>query len=287
MRGKHVFYPFGFDDNGLPTERLVERVTGKRAFEVGREEFIRLCQPIVADAEQQFIDLWQSLALSCDWTQFYTTINERSRAISQASFIDLYNKGYIYRKEAPTQWCWADQTAIAQAEIEDKEVAGHFHDIVFHIDDGSGKLTPVTIATTRPELIPACVAVFAHPDDARYQHLFGKKAITPLFEVEVPILPSDEGRSREGHRHPDVLHLRRHRGRGALGAVQPAHARGHRAQRADQRLQRALPVRERRWTAALDRASPISDPSARAPGTALAVAQSAARAPSWRAAWRA
>lgn len=198
MRGKHVFYPFGFDDNGLPTERLVERVTGKRAHEVGREEFIRLCQDVVADAEQQFIDLWQSLALSCDWTQFYTTINERSRAISQASFIDLYNKGYIYRKEAPTQWCWADQTAIAQAEIEDREVAGHFHDIVFHIDDGSGQLTPVTIATTRPELIPACVAVFAHPDDARYKHLFGKMAITPLFEVMVPVLPSEKADPEKG-----------------------------------------------------------------------------------------
>ncbi len=198
MAGWHVFYPFGFDDNGLPSERLVERVTGKRAFEVGREEFIKLCEPIIKGAEQEFVDLWQSLALSCDWEQFYTTINERSRAISQASFIDLYHKGYIYRKEAPTQWCWADQTAIAQAEIEDKEVAGHFHDITFHFDDGSGKLTPVTIATTRPELIPACVAVFAHPDDERYKHLFGKKAITPLFEVEVPILPSAKADPEKG-----------------------------------------------------------------------------------------
>jgi valyl-tRNA synthetase len=202
MAGWHVFYPFGFDDNGLPSERLVERVTGRKAHQViaeeGREAFIKLCEPIIKGAEQEFVDLWQSLALSCDWEQFYTTINERSRAISQASFIDLYNKGYIYRKEAPTQWCWADQTAISQAEIEDKEVAGHFHDITFHFDDGSGKLTPVTIATTRPELIPACVAVFAHPDDARYQHLFGKKAITPLFEVEVPILPSEKADPEKG-----------------------------------------------------------------------------------------
>jgi valyl-tRNA synthetase len=198
MHGRHIFYPFGFDDNGLPSERLVERITGKRAHEVGREEFIRLCEPILKDAEKEFTDLWQSLALSCDWSQFYTTINERSRAISQASFIDLYNRGYIYRKEAPTQWCWADQTAIAQAEIEDKEVAGHFHDITFHIDDGSGTLQPVTIATTRPELIPACVAVFAHPDDERYKHLFGKKAITPLFEVEVPILPSVKADPEKG-----------------------------------------------------------------------------------------
>ena len=198
MKGKHVFYPFGFDDNGLPSERLVERVTGKRAHEVGREAFIKLCQPILEDAEQQFKDLWQSLALSCDWNEYYTTIEPRSRAISQASFIDLYNKGYVYRKDAPTQWCWADQTAIAQAEIFDREVQGHFHDITFHIDDGSGALTPVTVATTRPELIPACVAVFAHPDDERYQHLFGKKAITPLFEVEVPVLPSTKADPEKG-----------------------------------------------------------------------------------------
>lgn len=198
MAGKHVFYPFGFDDNGLPSERLVERVTGQRAHEVGREEFIKLCKPILEEAEQQFKDLWQSLALSCDWSQFYTTIEAKSRAISQASFIDLYNKGYVYRKEAPTMWCWVDQTAIAQAEIEDREVPGHFYDITFQIDDGSGKLQPVTIATTRPELIPACVAVFAHPDDERYKHLFGKKAITPLFNVEVPILPSAKADPEKG-----------------------------------------------------------------------------------------
>ena len=200
MRGKHIFYPFGFDDNGLPSERLVERVTGKRAHEVGREAFIELCRPVIAEAEQQFVDLWQSLALSCDWTQFYTTINARSRAISQASFIDLYNKGYAYRKEAPTMWCWADQTAIAQAEIEDKEVAGKFHDIVFKWADGPGEPAKgeLIIATTRPELIPACVAVFAHPDDERYKPLFGKVAITPLFEVEVPILPSAKADPEKG-----------------------------------------------------------------------------------------
>jgi len=198
MTGKHVFYPFGFDDNGLPSERLVERATEKRAHEVGREEFIKLCEPILKEAEQEFKDLWQSVALSCDWEQFYTTINERSRAISQASFIDLYEKKHIYRKEAPTQWCWADQTAIAQAEIEDKEVGGHFHDITFHFEEEDGELKPVTIATTRPELIPACVAVFAHPDDDRYKHLFGRKAVTPLFNVEVPILPSEKADPEKG-----------------------------------------------------------------------------------------
>ncbi|MCH7472476.1 class I tRNA ligase family protein, partial [bacterium] len=202
MRGKHVFYPFGFDDNGLPSERLVERVTGKRAHEVGREEFIKLCKPILEKAEQEFKDLWQSVALSCDWEQFYTTIAPRSRAISQASFIDLYNKGYIYRKEAPTMWCWADQTAIAQAEIEDREVPGRMHDVVFHVADGPGEPVrediKLIIATTRPELIPACVAVFAHPDDERYKHLFGKVAITPLFEVEVPILPSEKADPEKG-----------------------------------------------------------------------------------------
>jgi len=200
MRGRHVFYPFGFDDNGLPSERLVERITGKRAHEVGREAFIEMCRPILADAEQQFKDLWESLALSCDWSQFYTTIDARSRAISQASFIDLYNKGYVYRKVAPTQWDWVNQTAIAQAEIEDKEVAGKFHDIVFKWADGPGQPVrgELIIATTRPELIPACVAVFAHPDDERYKHLFGKVAITPLFEVEVPILPSEKADPEKG-----------------------------------------------------------------------------------------
>ncbi|MCB1217247.1 valine--tRNA ligase [bacterium] len=197
MKGKHIFYPFGFDDNGLPTERLVEREKGIRAHEVGREKFIEECKPIVEAAEAEFIALWQSLALSCDWNEFYTTISEKSRAISQASFIDLYNKGIVYRREAPTQWCWADQTAIAQAEIEDREVPGHFHDITFQIDN-DGELIPVTIATTRPELIPACVALLAHPEDERYRHLFGRKAVTPLFGVEVPVLPSEKADPEKG-----------------------------------------------------------------------------------------
>lgn len=197
MKGKHIFYPFGFDDNGLPTERLVEREKGIRAHEVGREKFIEECRPIVEAAEQEFIALWQSLALSCDWSQFYTTIADKSRAISQASFIDLYNKGIVYRREAPTQWCWADQTAIAQAEIEDREVAGQFHDITFQIVDG-WKLIPVTIATTRPELIPACVCLLAHPEDDRYNDMFGQTAITPLFEVEVPVLPSVKADPEKG-----------------------------------------------------------------------------------------
>ncbi|MCC7479601.1 valine--tRNA ligase [bacterium] len=207
MRGKHVYYPFGFDDNGLPTERLVERIEGIKAHEFiaahaprGREAFIELCQKVVVPAEQEFIALWQSLALSCDWKEFYTTIDERSRAISQASFVDLFRKGIAYRKDAPTQWCWADQTAIAQAEIEDREVAGFFHDIQFGWADGPGQPVggTLTIATTRPELIPACVAVLAHPEDERYKHLFGKVAVTPLFEVEVPILPSEKADPEKG-----------------------------------------------------------------------------------------
>jgi valyl-tRNA synthetase len=219
MRGKHIFYPFGFDDNGLPTERLVEKVKGVRAHEVSREEFIAMCQEVVQPTERQFIDLWQSLALSCDWDQFYTTIDARSRAISQASFIDLYNKGYIYRKVAPTQWDWVNQTAIAQAEIEDREVPGHFHFIKFQWADGPGQ--PVrgefVIGTTRPELIPACVAVMVNPEsdqvvrdhegnsvldaegrEVRQVDLIGKVAITPLFEVEVPILSSEKADPEKG-----------------------------------------------------------------------------------------
>jgi valyl-tRNA synthetase len=227
MRGKHVFYPFGFDDNGLPTERLVEREKGIKAHEYikehGREAFIALCREVVEKYEAQFVELWQSLALSCDWNQFYTTIGtirdgqredpDLARAISQASFIDLYKKGIIYRKDAPTQWCWADQTAIAQAEIEDREVPGFFHDIKFFWADGPGQPIrgELVIATTRPELIPACVAVMVNPESeefvkdhtgavlndysgqpVKHKDLIGRIAITPLFEVEVPILPSEK-----------------------------------------------------------------------------------------------
>ncbi len=183
MQGFEVFYPFGYDDNGLPTERLVEKVTGVKAAEVPREKFIELCLKISKEQEERFRDLWQAVGLSCDWEEIYATIDEVSRRISQRSFLDLLKKGEVYRKEAPTLWCPECKTAIAQAEIEDKAEETEFHDIVFETEDGKG----VVIATTRPELLPACVAVFFHPDDNRYSQLKGRYLLTPCFRHRVKV----------------------------------------------------------------------------------------------------
>ncbi len=184
MRGYEVFYPFGFDDNGLATERLVERTRKVKAFEMPREEFIKLCLEVSREQEAEFKDLWQAVGISCDWTEEYTTINERCRRIAQRSFLDLYRKGEVYRKEAPSLWCPVCRTAIAQAEIEDHEHPSHFHEILFTLDDGAR----VPIATTRPELLPACVAVLVHPDDKRYAEYVGRKIRTPHFDIEVEII---------------------------------------------------------------------------------------------------
>lgn len=188
MTGKSVFYPMGFDDNGLPTERLVEKVKKIRATDMPREQFIAICQEVVKEAEQEFRDLFKSVALSVDWDQEYQTISEHTRKISQMSFLDLHRKGHVYRADEPMLWDPVDQTALAQADIEDKELPSHFNDIIFGIDGSDEK---ITIGTTRPELLPACVAVFYHPDDDRYKHLKGKQAVTPLFGVKVPILEDD------------------------------------------------------------------------------------------------
>ncbi len=188
MKGKTVFYPMGFDDNGLPTERLVEKVKGIRAKDVSREEFIKLCEVVISEAEEEFRNLFKSIALSVDWNHEYQTISQRSRLISQMSFLDLYYKGHIKRNYAPTFWDTIDQTAIAQAEIEDKEQQGTFNNIVFDIADGG----QVIIATTRPELIPACVALLYNPEDDRYKYLQDKQAITPIFGNVVPIIADNE-----------------------------------------------------------------------------------------------
>jgi valyl-tRNA synthetase len=184
MNGKNVFYPIGFDDNGLPTERLVEKIKGVRAGQMDRSDFIKLCQEVVVESEEEFRSLFRSVGMSFDWSQEYQTISERSRSLSQLSFIDLHNKGYIERRHAPTFWDPADKTAIAQAEIEDKEKTGFMHDILFSTEDGE----KITIATTRPELIPACVAVIYNPEDQRYQNLKGKNAVTAIYNVTVPII---------------------------------------------------------------------------------------------------
>ena len=212
MRGKNVFYPMGWDDNGLPTERRVQNyfhvrcdsgarhdpdsVALRMADEatrkqpprlVSRADFIELCLRLTREDEQAFKELWQRLALSVDWAFEYSTISEHSRRIAQLSFLDLYRRGHLYNVEAPTLWDVDFRTAVAQAEVKDQPVRGAFHKIRFDVE-GSGSFV---IATTRPELLPACVGVAAHPEDERYQALLGKRAITPLFRVPVPIFASE------------------------------------------------------------------------------------------------
>ncbi len=185
MRGFNVFYPFGTDDNGIPTERLVEREKKVLARDMGRADFVKLClETLKNELRPKYIADWKRIGMSCDWSIFYTTIDEHCQRISQRSFIELYLMGREFRREAPTMWCPECQTGISQVECQDKELASTFNDIVFKI---GGK--DIVIATTRPELLPACVAVFYHPDDKRYQTYAGKKAKVPLFDFEVPVLP--------------------------------------------------------------------------------------------------
>jgi valyl-tRNA synthetase len=195
MKGKNVFYPMGFDDNGLPTERLVEKIKKVRAADLSREDFIRLCEEVAAEARVEFKRLFESVALSVDWNQIYSTISYESRRISQMSFLDLFHKGQAYRKLQPMLWDPVDQTAIAQAEIEDKEVPSKMRDIKFTcMETGED----IIIATTRPELLGACVAVFYHPEDSRYSHLKNKTAITALFGVKVPLLADENVKIEKG-----------------------------------------------------------------------------------------
>lgn len=195
MAGKTVFYPMGFDDNGLPTERLVEKEKKVRATDMSREDFIALCNGVSEEARKEFRNLFTSIALSVDWEQEYHTVSDQSRKISQLSFLDLARKDRAYRKLQPMLWDPVDQTAIAQAEVEDKEQPSFFNDIAFAIDGSDEK---ITIATTRPELLAACVAIFYHPEDARYKHLKGKYAVTPLFGVKVPVMEDDTVEPEKG-----------------------------------------------------------------------------------------
>ncbi|MDX1974496.1 MAG: valine--tRNA ligase [Rickettsiales bacterium] len=192
MIGKDVFYPMGFDDNGLPTERLVEKIKNVRGSAMPRADFVALCKDVVVDAENEFRHLFKSTALSVDWRKEYQTINDDVRALSQASFIDLLKKDQAYRDFRPTYWDWVDQTAIAQAEIENKELPGTMNDLAFTLEDGS----PLVIMTTRPELLGACVAVMYHPEDPNAAKYKGKHAVTPLFGVKVPMI-ADEAVERE------------------------------------------------------------------------------------------
>ena len=188
MSGKTVFYPIGFDDNGLPTERLVEKIKQVRASDLGRAEFIDLCNEVVKDAELEFAKLFKSIAMSFDWNQTYQTISSRTITLSQMSFLDLINKDRAYRKLQPCLWDPVDATALAQAEVVDIEFDSLMNDIIFELDNGK----QITISTTRPELIPACVAILYHPEDPRYQNLHMHHAVSPLFKISVPIIADEK-----------------------------------------------------------------------------------------------
>ena len=183
MQDKNVFYPFGTDDNGLATERLIEKLNGVKSRSMERKAFVKLCLDTLEKIRPSFVQDWKNLGMSCDFSIFYSTINDHCQRIAQKSFIDLYKKGREYRKEAPTIWCSECQTAIAQVELKDREFDSFFSDIIFKV----GK-EDLIIATTRPELLPSCVAIFYHPDDKRYKKFKGKKAKVPLFNQEVPII---------------------------------------------------------------------------------------------------
>ncbi len=183
MKGFEVFYPFGTDDNGLPTERLVEKNKGVKSKEMSRPDFIKLCLEFVKDEIPLFVQDWKNIGISCDWNNIYSTIDDESRKISQWSFLDLYEKGRLERKDSPAMWCPECQTGVAQFELQDKELDSSFNDLVFEIEGEK-----VIIATTRPELLSACVAIFYNPEDKRFKKYHGKTAKVPLFNLEVPIL---------------------------------------------------------------------------------------------------
>jgi valyl-tRNA synthetase len=182
MAGFNVFYPFGTDDNGLPTARLVEKKRNMKEKDVPRAEFVKLCMEFLDDELPGFVQDWKNLGVSCDFTNYYSTIDDRSRRIAQWSFLDLYEKGRIYRKDAPAMWCPECKTGIAQIELKDKEIDSTLNEVAFKV---AGE--EVIIATTRPELLMACVAMFYSPGDARYTKYKDKKATVPLFGFEVPI----------------------------------------------------------------------------------------------------
>ncbi|WP_372727165.1 valine--tRNA ligase [Nocardioides sp.] len=205
MRGKSVFYPMGWDDNGLPTERRVQNYYGvrcdpslpydpdftppekpdpKKQISISRPNFVELCEELVEQDEEIFESLWRTLGLSVDWKQHYTTIGPKAQRASQRAFLRNFARGEAYLQEAPTLWDVTFQTAVAQAELESREYAGAYHRVAFHRPDGS----PVHIETTRPELIPSVVALIAHPDDERYRPLFGTTVTSPVFGVEIPVL---------------------------------------------------------------------------------------------------
>jgi valyl-tRNA synthetase len=215
MSGLNIFYPIGWDDNGLPTERRVQnffnvRCDAQLPYEPGlkleqsqlseserrkvpprlvsRRNFIELCQQVTHEDEKVFESLFRRIGLSVDWTQTYSTIDDRCRHLAQLSFLDLFNKGHAYTLESPTMWDVDFQTALAQADLKDEERPAAFHDLEFGVE---GSTDSFVISTTRPELLAACVGVTLHPDDPRAKGLVGRRALTPLFRVPVPIFASE------------------------------------------------------------------------------------------------
>ena len=205
MRGKDVFYPMGWDDNGLPTERRVENFYGvrcdpslpydakyrppekpaKQKESISRKNFVELCLELTAKDEEAFKDLWRAIGVSVDWGYEYSTISKEAQGVSQRAFLQMLAREQLYSAEAPTLWDIDFRTAVSQAELEDREQPGAYHRIAFDRADNTGT---VDVDTTRPEMLASCVALVAHPDDERYQPLFGMLVVTPLFGVEVPIL---------------------------------------------------------------------------------------------------
>lgn len=189
LRGYNVFYPFGFDDNGLPSERLVEKEQKKKAHEIGRESFSKLCYETTNKYEEEFQDLFSKLGVSTDWSMCYKTVSSSTIKISQNSFLDLIEKGHCYHKESPALWCNECLTSIAQAELETKTIKTTFNYVNFKtVEDNE----IFTIATTRPELLPAIVCVFVNPDDDKNNHLIGKTAHIPVIDVNVPIIGDEK-----------------------------------------------------------------------------------------------
>ncbi len=189
LRGYNIFYPFGFDDNGLPSERLVEKEQGKKASVIGREEFSKLCYETTDKYEESFQNLFSKMGVSTDWNIHYKTVSPSTIKISQLSFLDLVDKGHCYHKESPALWCNECLTSIAQAELETKTIKTTFNYVNFKTVEDSEEFT---IATTRPELLPAIVCVFVNPNDEVHKHLIGKTAHIPVVNVDVPIMADEK-----------------------------------------------------------------------------------------------
>ncbi len=186
--GYNVFFPVGYDDNGLPTEKYVEEKVGINKREVRREDFINRCKETSAELEEKMTEVFDRIGMSWDWDTFYQTIDDLSVKTAQKSFLYLYKEGDVYRNSEPTIWCPYHKTALAQAEVEDIERDTTLNYIYFESEDGE----KIEIATTRPELLPSCVAVFVHPEDERYKDMVGKIVKVPLFGQEVPLMEGEE-----------------------------------------------------------------------------------------------